>query len=734
MAAVVDANLNPSSDEVLQRIKECVDCVYELRDEFVTKRGLAAAPLRDAAVEASMKETLTQLNALAQHSELQSGAVHGRVCYERGRLLSVCPGWEAQAEHHLGKASKFNIPGAWTLLGECLYNRGDLTGATTCFNRTLSTGEDKVALRNLSMLMRALPASAPQQREDNINKGVEYARRAVKQDPADGRSWMVLGNALLSAFFAVHANTTTLQACRAAYARAEQDKSACALPELHYSKFQVWWYEEQYSAALVSIRTACLLEPAWQDCRMKLQHSTSFLRSLLIMVAKHSNLSAKRMLNVTKSMKGAHLGPYERGGTPLTGDKQPDLVTFQQLQTGTNTHKIVQGIVVSTLVPESGIPFVMCLVDCEGTCLPVTVYNWAPGSEVKIGDAVAVVAPVLRIQSIDRIALNDSVELPNGEQLDLNQQEIRPSACEDYVDPPVAKNLNIEIEEKKATISKERDVKCELEKSSCGRTESNTQGEGNVKCNTSSNVECAIDESSAMSSESSPPELDVHETEHENLTSPVAVTQDGTSSEGAGAPESRKRASSGKNVSSERNKNKSYSINANNLSKTEGVAKTGNNSLKKESNSDVKRFNANVKGTSSVSTSNKNTLDKNVPENQTKGSPKKQARNERVPSQNNRITNKNIGTPGRSLNNDRSSSSRLSKSYSASSSSTGGRGASRGKTGRGKSKESTCDSPSGKVTLKNIRVVAPVMLVVNKRQVTSSQVAASYIVSQNKPE
>lgn len=31
-------------------------------------------------------------------------------------------------------------------------------------------GEDKVALRNLSMLMRGLPTNSPEQREENINK------------------------------------------------------------------------------------------------------------------------------------------------------------------------------------------------------------------------------------------------------------------------------------------------------------------------------------------------------------------------------------------------------------------------------------------------------------------------------------------------------------------------------------------------------------------------------------
>ena len=71
-------------------------------------------------------------------SDLQTGVSLGKVCYERGRLLTLCPSMETQAEQFLGRASKFNIPGAWTLLGESLYGRGDLPGAATCFNRALS--------------------------------------------------------------------------------------------------------------------------------------------------------------------------------------------------------------------------------------------------------------------------------------------------------------------------------------------------------------------------------------------------------------------------------------------------------------------------------------------------------------------------------------------------------------------------------------------------------------------
>ena len=63
--------------------------------------------------------------------------------------------------------------------------------------------------------------------------------------------------------------------------------------------------------------------------------------------------------------------------------------------------QIVQGKVVCTVVPESGIPFSFCFIDKEGTCTAVTVYNWANGCGVKIGDAIAIVAPVLKKHKVE---------------------------------------------------------------------------------------------------------------------------------------------------------------------------------------------------------------------------------------------------------------------------------------------------------------------------------------------
>ena len=62
-----------------------------------------------------------------------------RALYLRGRALLVTPLGSPRAEAILGRALKLEpgLSGAWTLLGETLWGRGDLDGARACFRGAL---------------------------------------------------------------------------------------------------------------------------------------------------------------------------------------------------------------------------------------------------------------------------------------------------------------------------------------------------------------------------------------------------------------------------------------------------------------------------------------------------------------------------------------------------------------------------------------------------------------------
>lgn len=70
------------------------------------------------------------------------------------------------------------------------------------------------------MVLRQEPVSNIEQRIQNIQQGLEYAKEAVSLDTADGTSWAILGNAYLSSFFTVAQNPLTLRCCMSAYIQA----------------------------------------------------------------------------------------------------------------------------------------------------------------------------------------------------------------------------------------------------------------------------------------------------------------------------------------------------------------------------------------------------------------------------------------------------------------------------------------------------------------------------------
>ena len=75
-----------------------------------------------------------------------------------------------EAEQLSSKVVKLqpNLVDAWIELGECYWKRGDVETAKICFEGALSDGENKEALRNLSIVMRQKASDLPKNRLRNI--------------------------------------------------------------------------------------------------------------------------------------------------------------------------------------------------------------------------------------------------------------------------------------------------------------------------------------------------------------------------------------------------------------------------------------------------------------------------------------------------------------------------------------------------------------------------------------
>ena len=77
-----------------------------------------------------------------------------------------------------------------------------------------------MSLRQLSMVQRQTAPRDPAERSKQIEESLLKAKEAVELDLQDGVSWQILGNAYLSAFFAIKPDPKLLKQCLVAYQRA----------------------------------------------------------------------------------------------------------------------------------------------------------------------------------------------------------------------------------------------------------------------------------------------------------------------------------------------------------------------------------------------------------------------------------------------------------------------------------------------------------------------------------
>lgn len=85
------------------------------------------------------------------------------------------------------KLSKDNI-NAWNVLGDLLWNKGDLDQAVLCFKEAIHQKPDKYSYQELSIIQRQFknePIS------DLCRKSLYYINKAIELDENDGYSYCI---------------------------------------------------------------------------------------------------------------------------------------------------------------------------------------------------------------------------------------------------------------------------------------------------------------------------------------------------------------------------------------------------------------------------------------------------------------------------------------------------------------------------------------------------------------
>ncbi|XP_004694753.1 PREDICTED: tetratricopeptide repeat protein 5 [Condylura cristata] len=385
---------------ILQKLQELVDQLYSFRDCYFETHSVEDAGRKQQDVREEMEKTLQQMEKVV-------GSVQGKaqVLMLTGKALNVTPDYSPKAEELLSKAVKLEpeLVEAWNHLGEVYWKKGDVAAAHTCFSGALTHCKNKVSLQNLSMVLRQLRTDSGDEHSRHVMDSVQQAKLAVQMDIHDGRSWYILGNAYLSLYFNTGQNPKISQQALSAYAQAEKvDRTASSNPDLHLNRATLHKYEENYGEALEGFSRAAALDPAWPEPQQREQQLLEFLNRLTSLLDSKGKVKPKKLQSMLGSLRSAHLGPCADGRyQSASGQKVTlELKPLSTLQPGVNSGAVVLGKVVFSLTTEEKVPFTFGLVDSDGPCYAVMVYNVVQSWGVLIGDSVAIPEPSLRLHRI----------------------------------------------------------------------------------------------------------------------------------------------------------------------------------------------------------------------------------------------------------------------------------------------------------------------------------------------
>ncbi|XP_007462598.1 PREDICTED: tetratricopeptide repeat protein 5 [Lipotes vexillifer] len=386
--------------EILPKLQELVDQLYSFRECYFETHSVEDAGRKQQDVREEMEKTLQQMEEVV-------GSVQGKaqILMLTGKALNVTPDYSPKAEELLSKAVKLEpkLVEAWNQLGEVYWKKGDVAAAHTCFSGALTHCKNKVSLQNLSMVLRQLRTDSGDEHSRHVMDSVRQAKLAVQMDILDGRSWYILGNAYLSLYFSTGQNPKISQQALSAYAQAEKvDRTASSNPDLHLNRATLHKYEENYGEALEGFSRAAALDPAWPEPQQREQQLLDFLNRLTSLLESKGKVKTRKLQSMLGSLRPAHLGPCGDGryqsasGQKVTLEHKP----LSALQPGVNSGAVVLGKVVFSLTTEEKVPFTFGLVDSDGPCCAVMVYNMVQSWGVLIGDSVAIPEPNLRLHRI----------------------------------------------------------------------------------------------------------------------------------------------------------------------------------------------------------------------------------------------------------------------------------------------------------------------------------------------
>ncbi|VDN33295.1 unnamed protein product [Cylicostephanus goldi] len=234
------------------------------------------------------------------------------------------------------------------------------------------------------MLLRAklMDTSDAAERVELRKKSSQLAHEAVELDPTSGAAHSCLGNSLFLEFFNTGQMDSKLltQACDE-YRLALQCGKEYRNADLHLNAGAAFRYEENYSEALEHLQLAVKYDPS-------------------DVIGSHS-----RLASLTKFLSSVAAGVQ-------------------------NTAVVAR--VVSTIAHDEGVPVASVIMDVEGDCVALCVYNCAQTFSFFVGDTVAVADPhVIEVKDLELPSSSTisfrSIRVPNPSMVSRNGNLPKPT-------------------------------------------------------------------------------------------------------------------------------------------------------------------------------------------------------------------------------------------------------------------------------------------------------------------
>ena len=284
------------------------------------------------------------------------------------------------------------ISRAWNDLGESYWEIGQRKQALNCFLGAIQhDDQSKDGLRNLAIVYRQLEPPGTVKQSENIKLSMKYAQQAVDCDKSDGKSWMILGNVLLSEHFQYHnSSNILLKKCIICYRLAENDNLAKQCPDLYTNLGTVYICLEEYHSAIECYYEAVRLEPKSDFAISKLSSIIKTFRSIQLTLENCYKLSHFDLnIHARKCMLKIAIEKYT---TTRYAELKPG--------DGMNTTTVINLTVLQTIMQDELVSCLAVCVDINATILICNLHSLKQNGLLKKSDVITVIAPSLKPQKI----------------------------------------------------------------------------------------------------------------------------------------------------------------------------------------------------------------------------------------------------------------------------------------------------------------------------------------------